>query len=216
MRIAQVRQVGEENLGENSLNENKRKFLKAAGIVGAGLVVSQLLPKNAEALVLGSSPTSGVVGVKNEANTRINPATEETLSSVLKTSDLDFDGSGYLNVNVQTGSLGSFSDSGNVSRLGLVDADRHIQVDVLSSALPSSASTESTLQTIAFGGTKYALRMVTSGSYDYIGEASIGASTSSAVWRIKRVDNGSGVSILWASGGTFNQIWDNHASLTYL
>jgi len=98
----------------------------------------------------------------------------------------------------------------------LVDADRHVQVDVLSSALPASASTESTLQTISFGGTKYALQMVTSGVYDYVGEASIGASTSSAVWRVKRVDNTSGnVAILWAGTGTFNQVWDNYASLTY-
>lgn len=199
-------------------DQSKRNFLKAAGVVGVGVIVSQLAPQKAHALIMGSSPTTGVVGVKDSTNTRINPATEETLDEVLKTTDLNFDGSGYLNVNVQTtsaSSSSSFSDSGNVSRLALVDGDRHVQVDVLSSALPTSASTESTLQTLSFGGVKYALRMVTSGSYDYIGEASIGSATSSAVWRVKRLDNTSGVAITWAGSGTFNQIWDNYASLTY-
>jgi hypothetical protein len=203
---------------EERKNNDKRTFLKAAGVAGVGLVASQLMPSRAHALVLGSSPTTGVVGVKNATNTRISPATEETVASLLKASDLDFDGSGYLNVNVQAtsaGSSSSFSDSGGISKLALVDADRHVQVDVLSSTLPTSASTESTLQTLAFGGVKYALRMATSGNYDYIGEASIGSSTASAVWRVKRVDNTSGVVILWAGSGTFNQVWDNYASLTY-
>lgn len=62
---------------------NKRFFLKALGIAGAGVVASQLLPNKASALVMGSTPSSSVVGVKNSSNTRINPATEDTLSSLL-------------------------------------------------------------------------------------------------------------------------------------
>ena len=72
-------------------DKNKRTFLKVAGIAGASLAASLLLPKKAEAFILGSSPTTGVVGVKNASNVRINPATEETLDEVLKTSDLTFD-----------------------------------------------------------------------------------------------------------------------------
>jgi hypothetical protein len=49
----------------------------------------------------------------------------------------------------------------------------------------------------------------------YLGEASIGSATSSAVWRIKKiVETGDDVSITYA-GGKFNQVWDNRASLTY-
>jgi hypothetical protein len=48
-----------------------------------GLVASQFFPKKTEALVMGSTPTSGVVGLKNSSNVRINPATEDTLSSLL-------------------------------------------------------------------------------------------------------------------------------------
>lgn len=65
------------------VDNNKRNFLKIAGIAGLGLVASQLLPEKAEALIMGSTPSSSVVGIKDDSNTRINPATEETLSSLL-------------------------------------------------------------------------------------------------------------------------------------
>lgn len=64
-------------------DHSKRSFLKIAGIAGLGVVASTMLPKSAEAYVLGSTPSSSVVGVKNDANTRINPATEETVASLL-------------------------------------------------------------------------------------------------------------------------------------
>ncbi len=199
-------------------DQKKRTFLKAAGVAGAGLVASQLFPKDASAFILGSSPTTGVVGMKNAANTRINPATEETLSTVLKTSDLTFD-AGALQVKVTSVSGGSgsssFSDSADVAKSGLVDVDRHVQVDVLSSALPSAASTETTLQTISFGGFKFTLRLETVGSIDYVGEASIGTVTSASLWRIKKVDNSSGIVLQWAGSGAFDQVWDNRASLSY-
>lgn len=196
---------------------DRRRFLKAAGVAGLGVVAATLIPNKAHALVLGSSPTSGVVGVKNAGNTRINPATEETVDSLLKTSDLTFD-AGSLQVKVTSlsgaGST-SFSDSGDVAKSGLVDADRHVQVDVLSSALPSSASTETTLQTISFGGFKFTVRLASVALVDYIGEAAIGTATSAAAWRIKKVDSTSGIIIQWAGTGAFDQIWDNRASLTY-
>lgn len=204
----------QSNVGDQS----KRHFLKVAGIAGAGIVASQILsPNKAHALIMGSSPTTGVVGVKNASNTRINPATEETLSTLLKPSDLTFD-SGSLQVKVTSlpgAGSSSFSDSGDIAKSGLVDADRHVQVDVLSSALPSSASTETTLQTISFGGFKFTLRLATSGNVDYVGEAAIGTATSAASWRIKKVDSSSGMVLQWAGTGVFDQVWDNRASLSY-
>ncbi len=196
---------------------NKRSFLKLAGIAGAGLVASQLFPNKASALIMGSSPTTGVTGVKNASNVRINPATEETVSELLKTSDLTFD-AGALQVKVTSVSgagSSSFSDSGGVAKSGLVDVDRHLQVDVLSSTLPSSASTETTLQTLSFGGFKFTLRMATVGDVDYVGEASIGTATSASSWRIKKVDSTTGVIIQWAGTGVFDQVWDSRASLSY-
>lgn len=198
-------------------DEGKRNFLKVAGVVGAGIIASQVSPKKAHALIMGSSPTTGVVGVKDSTNVRINPATEETASSLLKTSDLTFD-AGSLQVKVTSqpgGDSSSFSDVGDVDKKALVDGDRHVQVDVLSSELPSSASTETTLQTISFGGFKFTLRLDSSGSIDYVGEASIGTATSAASWRIKRVDSTTGIIIQWAGTGVFDQVWDNRASLSY-
>ena len=197
-------------------DRGKRTFLKVATIAGASAIISQLSPKKAQAFIMGSSPTTGVVGVKNAANTRINPVTEETLGGVLKKTDLTF-ASGDLQVKVTSLPAGgsSFCDAAGVAKSGLVNAARNVQVDVLSSALPTTASTETTLQTIAFGGKKYTLRLDTVGSIDYIGEADIGTATSAALWRIKRVDSTTGIIIMWAGTGTFNQIWDNRASLSY-
>ncbi len=196
-------------------DQSKRNFLKVAGIAGAGVIISQLSPNKAQALIMGSSPTTGVVGVKNVANTRINPATQETVSSLLKTSDLTFD-TGSLQVKVTSLPDSSFSDSGGVAKRGLVNAARNVQVDVVTSALPSSASTETTLQTISFGGKKYALRLTTVGSIDYVGEADTGTATSSALWRAKKVDNTSGIIITWADGNAnFDNVATDLTTLTY-
>lgn len=204
------------DLEQSKVNDQgKRTFLKVAGVAGAGIIASLLLPKKTEALIMGSSPTTGVVGVKNAANTRINPATQETASLLLKTSDLTFD-TGSLQVKVTSLPDSSFSDSGGVAKKGLVDVDRHVQVDVLSSALPTTASTETTLQTISFGGKKYALKMTTVGSVDYVAEADTGTATSAALWRAKKVDSTTGILITWADG---NANFDNSATdltaLTY-
>lgn len=67
----------------SEVDDAKRGFLKLAGIVGLGVVASQLLPGKADAYVLGGTPTSNVVGVKNASNTRINPATDETLQQAV-------------------------------------------------------------------------------------------------------------------------------------
>ena len=50
----------------------------------------------------------------------------------------------------------------------------------------------------------------------YLGEAVIGSSDSSAVWKIKRIDiSGTLISIKYASN-TYDQIWNSRASLTYV
>jgi hypothetical protein len=55
-----------------------------------------------------------------------------------------------------------------------------------------------------------------SATVSYIGEAAPASSTSSPVWRIRKLDTTSGVNLLYADGDTqFNNVWDNRASLTY-
>ncbi len=62
---------------------DKRFLLKMLGGAGVGLVAASLFPKKADALVVGSTPTSSVVGVKDSSNIRISPATEESLLSLI-------------------------------------------------------------------------------------------------------------------------------------
>lgn len=56
------------------------------------------------------------------------------------------------------------------------------------------------------------------GSITYIGKAAIGSATSSAVWQIKKMDESTSpeVIITWADGDdSFNNVWDDRASLSY-
>lgn len=74
---------------EAKVDDSKRLFLKIAGVAGLGLAASALFPKSADAYVAGSTPTSNVVGVKDSANTRIDPAKETggNLASVKTNTD---------------------------------------------------------------------------------------------------------------------------------
>lgn len=55
-----------------------------------------------------------------------------------------------------------------------------------------------------------------SGADIYIGYAVAGTATSSASWKIKRVNTTNPISILWADSSTlYNKVWDNRSSYTY-
>lgn len=60
---------------------------------------------------------------------------------------------------------------------------------------------------------------VSTTSVTYVGKASMGASPSSAVWQIMKIDeSGSPVTtvITWAdSNANFDNIWDNRTSITF-
>jgi hypothetical protein len=56
---------------------------------------------------------------------------------------------------------------------------------------------------------------IASSTIIYTGEAAFSSSESSPLWKIKKIDTSSGVSIKLASNG-FDQIWTNRASLTYV
>lgn len=69
----------------------------------------------------------------------------------------------------------------------------------------------------ALGGGIYKKEIDIVAPITYIGEAQPATATSSANWRIKKIDEtlSPDISITWAGTGVFNQIWDDRVSLTY-
>lgn len=57
----------------------------------------------------------------------------------------------------------------------------------------------------------------TVGQYTYVGRAELGTASSAAAWRIKRIyNNGSEVQVAFADGNaSYDNVWDNRASLSY-
>lgn len=103
--------VDENSSAEEKISpeDKKRAFLRLAGMAGLGTLAALVIPKRADALVFGSTPSSSVVGVKNVSNVSINPATEETLLGIKTASDkLLFDVSGNLKT-VATGGVETVS-----------------------------------------------------------------------------------------------------------
>lgn len=61
-----------------------------------------------------------------------------------------------------------------------------------------------------------ATRIVISGTDIYIGKATPGSATSSAVWQVKKIDTASDIIITWAdSNANFDNLFSNPSSLTY-
>lgn len=74
-------------------------------------------------------------------------------------------------------------------------------------------ATEETLQKLS-GDER--TEVVVSGLITYVGKAAMTATVAQAVWKIKKVDETTGVSITWADGNTnYDNIFNNYASLTY-
>lgn len=62
--------------------------------------------------------------------------------------------------------------------------------------------------------TKKLIDDTTTANVTYIGDAPPGTATSAAAWRIRKIDETSGVAFTWA-GLDFDAIWDNRAGLSY-
>ncbi len=86
-RVA-VTELPETDATDPVADERRRLFLKGMMVLVAGVFASQFFPKKSEALVMGSTPGTGVVGVKNISNTRINPSALEGNSVSKKTTIL--------------------------------------------------------------------------------------------------------------------------------
>ncbi len=68
-------------------DKKRRLFLKSLGVIGLGALGATMFPKKTSALVMGGTPATSVVGVKDASNVRISPATETSLASVKTNTD---------------------------------------------------------------------------------------------------------------------------------
>ena len=107
------------------------------------------------------------------------------------------------------------------------DASGDVAVRTKASAdaptIPSGASTEAKqddtvteLQSLVSFQNKYALKLTESGVYTYVAKAPIGSAEASAVWQAFRIDETSGMKILWADGDSnFNNVATDLTALSY-
>ena len=100
----------------NVKDSDKRTFLKILGLAGLGILASSAFPKKADALIIGNQSTSGILGLKDASNNRINPAKEDgNLASInTQAQKLNFDGSNNLYVQAATNFSSQLENSSNV------------------------------------------------------------------------------------------------------
>ncbi len=77
----------EEDVKVNVNDDDRRNFLKILGGASVGAAVLSMIPSKAQAYIIGSSPTAGIVGVKNSLNVGVNPATEDGNLATLTAKD---------------------------------------------------------------------------------------------------------------------------------
>ena len=94
-------------------DSDKRTFLKILGLAGLGILASSAFPKKADALIIGNQSTSGVLGLKDASNNRINPAKEDgNLATIAST--VAKESGGHL-ANVDTNTSTTATNTGTVA-----------------------------------------------------------------------------------------------------
>ena len=142
-------------------------------MVGVGAVATYLIPKKAEALVFGSTPTSNVVGVKNASNVKINPATEDTLGLMrAKTDLLTFDaGANPANLKVAIASIAPGADIGlqNASNVTINPAMEDGNLATLTASAGTIATNTTKLTSLNFDGSGNLLTVAAGGAASSVG-----------------------------------------------
>lgn len=82
-------------------------------------------------------------------------------------------------------------------------------------APPGTLATEAK-QDEAIGNKALRLDDTSTANVTYVGKASTGTATASALWQIKKIDETSGMIITWADGNaSYDNVWNNRTSLIY-
>ena len=115
-----------QSADEKSLTDDRRRvFLKLLAGAGLGAAAVTILPRRAEALVMGGTPATSVVGLKDDADARINPATEETLQSLLT-------GNGVLKKTTALTSSGTVHTPGSGKKIRVYNTKFSLSADMTS------------------------------------------------------------------------------------
>lgn len=93
---------------------------------------------------------------------------------------------------------------------------QHIRLDIGSGTTESPVTALNALP-VSSSTTAYVSRIdEASATITYVGEALPGALASDAAWRIKKLDESSGLVMTWADGSAaFDQVWNDRAILVY-
>ena len=71
-------------------------------------------------------------------------------------------------------------------------------------------------QNVIVVGNPESIRIDSTGTYQYFGNAAIGSADGSAVWKISRLTEANPQSLLWADGNAlYDNVWSDRASLSY-
>ena len=107
-------------------------------------------------------------------------------------------------------------DNGDLSNFTVLTdevAGKHAQIVKLS--VSADGAGDPIVGSFPVSSYAYAMQLDEGATYTYVGEAVPGTLTSAGSWRIKRLTNASGA-LLWADGNaSFDNVWDNRASLSY-
>jgi len=163
----------QEPVNSAESDTKKRSFLKLAGVVGVGAAATMLIPKKAEALVFGSSPTTGVVGLKDSSNNRINPAKEDgNLATVAAQAGLmSFDaGSNPANLLVKIAAIAPGADIGiqNAANVTINPAQEDGNLATLTTTAGTISTNTTKLTSLSFDGNGNLLT-ATSGAASVVG-----------------------------------------------
>jgi len=164
----------QESVNSAESDSKKRSFLKLAGVVGVGAAATMLIPKKAEALVFGSSPTTGVVGLKDSSNNRINPAKEDgNLATVATQAGLmTFDaGSNPANLLVKIAAIAPGADIGiqNASNITINPAQEDGNLATLTATAGTISTNTTKLTSLNFDGSGNLLTATAGGAASAVG-----------------------------------------------
>ncbi len=142
-----------KNSPQNNISQvndrQRRLFLKSLGVIGLGALGATMFPKKTSALVMGGTPATSVVGIKDASNVRISPATEGSLTSVKTNTDtlvtnsnkFTFSGSNLLVESAGGSDVVGVKDS-NDNRIDPVSEDAVIMLRRVVKLLESSATVD--------------------------------------------------------------------------